>query len=42
MTASVTFKEDIHLAKLFMFIENKADFFSNKNNNITFKNGKSN
>ena len=42
MTASVTFKADIHLAKLFTIIENKADFFSIKNKDITFKNIKSN
>ena len=37
MTASVTFNADIHLAKLFTIIENKADFFSIKNKDITFK-----
>ena len=38
----MTFKADIHLAKLFTIIENKADFFSIKNKNFTFKNIKSN
>ena len=53
VTASVTFKADIHLAnkrrfrreiatKLFTIIENKADFFIIKNKNIAFKNVKSN
>ena len=42
VTASLTFKVDIHLAKLIMIIENKADLFSIKNKNITFENVKSN
>ena len=42
VTASVAFKADIHLAKLFMIIEDKAVFFSIKNKNITFKDVKSN
>ena len=53
VTASVTFKADIHLAnkrrfrreiatKLLTIIENKADFFIIKNKNIAFKNVKSN
>ena len=33
---------DIQLVKLFTIIGNKADFFSIKNKNITFKNVKSN
>ena len=38
VTASVTFKADIQLAKLFTIIEKKADFFSINNKKITFKN----
>ena len=40
VTASVTFQVDIHLAKLITIIENKVDFFSIKNKNITSENVK--
>ena len=41
-TASVTLKTDIHLVKSLTIMENKADFFSIKNKNITFRNVNSN